>query len=547
LADYLFMIDREAQQRGLPCRVTSGTNSDGYFFDGIGIFDGTLVASANKSPRVSVGNGCYLSSVHRADGSVTIAIDPLAMYPLFVHESERAFCVSNNIFLMVKNLRTVGIDIQKDLSLSAMFVSMGTGIFDATGYKNIKLLGLGATINVSASNDVEISTKRVRDQLYAERPSKELFDDAAHEILTNIRALATSGISNLRCDLTGGMDSRLVLAGILNQGLQGHFEFHTNYVYPNPDANVASLLRNEFGLRAGSPKTESQAELPLDEYMRRAMWRVNGLMEMFWGVSLNDRAHADTMRLGGGCGELTRDFYSTQKNIFGFIRPLKSQVEMIAKRGSALRSSTRKQFERYIRQFVSAQLAAGVAPAHVATAYYLTCRNRYHFGVVWRSDASHRFHPLYSPAAIKAAFAIPDEQRKINAVGFNLMKRLAPQLLDIPFAEKKWHPSLHPHAPDAIERSSPPLTPDQPTTGSDSAGKREGEKVAAYNRLYRAFLPIENASVDRLDSHYDVARVKEFFAHPVKDAFHAIRGNRLLGAYCWANDLELSPERSGAM
>jgi hypothetical protein len=203
----------------------------------------------------------------------------------------------------------------------------------------------------------------------------------------------------------------------------------------------------------------------------------------------------------------------------------------------------------------------GVRDEHLADAFYLTCRSRYHFGVHWRASRNCKFYPLYSPAAIKAAHSLPESERLANRVGFDLMHRFSPELTQLPFANKTWNPLIMSNPPSPI------------TTQSASLFDPLEAPICLYPKHARRKSPLERelrkrglrATIIRfqgiLDDFHRSQRTFNFeslspvfkpkavshvlSADPVLfDSNRAVcKGCRLLAAYLWANHMEIPPSR----
>lgn len=207
-------------------------------------------------------------------------------------------------------------------------------------------------------------------------------------------------------------------------------------------------------------------------------------------------------------------------------------------------------------------ISSGVQAHHVMNAFYLTSRNAYHFGFIWKASRR-RFHPLYSTAAIKAAHALSEQNRRANRLGFDLMMRFSRDLAMLPFADKSWSPRLMPNAPPPITSSSPRLGDpnEQPVAlyrGKTGAShkkvdpierrlRQQGVKSSFARSIplidgYRGLTP--PPSLDPLADVFDVSVVREFMRQEPEALAvppNVVTNVRLMAACLWANDLEIAP------
>lgn len=538
--NYLYVSDR----RGILARLfprfeLTKLTRKSAFFDGIGVFGVKLYLSGDIPPQTESGRGCFMIARHHPDGSVEITTDPLGMYPLFIYDKDGVFAVSNNVYLLERSLRQLGVELKRSLKVHSYFFTQGSGAFDLTGYVDVQLLPTGGILRIEPRGAANLAIPSPNDIIYSDRPYAELRDEAAHQITSNVRALASHPFDRLSCDLTGGVDSRLVLAALINTGNAGRFVYHTHNAYPNPDANVASLIRKRFGLTkdTGDPAGPLREMAPF-ERLRYTVGNVAGLFSMDHGGHPRFEK-SNSLSIGGGMGELMRQFWSSARAV---MKSTRSRAEYL------LPNIVDEQLQR-LQEFRSASMSAGVQWQHVGDLLYLKARSRYHFGVWWRNSQRdrNRFHPLYSPSAFKAAHALSDHDRKNNRLGYDLMKALSPELLAMPLAEKTWHPSFG-HFAEPITNDSPFLgdatrsvsKPKEPNGSSShippGALKRVvllGEMLADFNREKRDF--------SALSSVFHVDKIARLMTEDVamESPRSAWACYRAIGAYVWANRMEI--------
>ena len=181
-------------------------------------------------------------------GGLTIQTDPFGYYPIFVYHKGGVICAGTRTRQMAQMLAALGRPVHRDPKVYAWLGAQG-GALGQSGYREIELPARGTTIRIDARNHVRFEHEPATHMLHSDRPYRELLDDARHEILSNLRALASGPFDRRVADLSGGMDSRLVLAAILHEGLHDSFTFATVGEYPNADANVAAGLRARFKLQ----------------------------------------------------------------------------------------------------------------------------------------------------------------------------------------------------------------------------------------------------------------------------------------------------------
>lgn len=541
MVNYLFFVSKV--KRYLLLNATKkeliGVPSSGEFFDGIGVFDGKL----HRSPSVPGtdawnGRGNYMIARHKPDGSVDIATDPLGQYPLYIYNKADVFCVSNNIYLLAEVLERNGIRLKRTIDIFGYFVTHGSGAMEGTGYEDIQLLEVGSRIAVTSDLRVHLRRAEATSLLYSDRPYPELLEEAAHEILDNVRALSNGNFRLRICDLTGGMDSRTVLAAVLKIGERDRFLFHTKGGRDSTDANVAGFLRKTFGLASAKGKVATMSLGSPYEEVCRTVARVGGLFSMNYVVGRYDEENSNDLSLGGGMGELMRHFWSSGSASGKFQTPLHSLVSTMQGRSGVLNSDVARRHQSDIAQFGIDAVNAGVKAEHAGHLLYLKARTKYHFGVWWAASARAKFHPLYSPAAIKAAFSLSDEDRVCNRVGFDLMKLMAPQLIDIPFADKSWSSRLHANPPPPVTEGALLAVDAEPPRDVKASG---GKRQATVTEIMADF-HARDRHLDTLASTFDVKEAKATLQKVTEGRATGrteATACRIVGAYAWINELDV--------
>lgn len=546
------------------CEVKIGIkNSKTGFFDGIGVFGDELYLSGDTPPWSESGRGNFLI-VESRDGKMHVGIDPLGTYPLFYYQDKFLLGFSNNVFLLREALACIGINIKKTNSLFSMFVALGAAPNGMTGFEGISILQAGQSIAIDSDNSYKINKLSLRDLMYSDRKYDDLLEETANNILSNIRAISNGPFDVLSADLSGGMDSRLVVSSILKEGVENRFLFSTANTYPNPDANTAALIRQRLNLRrAGSLRPEKETGLSPFGRMRRNVGRVGGLMERHFLLPVGEaESDSGAMRLGGALGELMREFWRHKSGShLGCQTPMLGQLETMAERSSLIQPSVARAQQLSVIQRANEIVLDGVEWEDVPDAFYLTSRNNYHFGVTWKISRR-RFHPLYSTSAIKAAHALPKNQRRANRVGFDLMSRFFPILVKIPFAEKSWSSLVMPNAPSPITKASPPFGIPNEARINPYPSSRSKRKVSSVERqmLREGYKSSSIRTVSLMESvraecKLDMDSISDMFNPDALRYFMKLSPEvlvqkpnaaalfRVLGAFIWANDLELAGKR----
>ena len=117
-----------------------------------------------------------------------------------------------------------------------------------TGYDGVEVVRLDERIAVtSAGMELQPVTPR---GVSPSRATLQLLLDGVHaDAVTSIRAALSLPVERKVAELTGGKDTRLILAILLGEGLAEQFEYRTWGDPDLPDVVVAQDLTQMYGLR----------------------------------------------------------------------------------------------------------------------------------------------------------------------------------------------------------------------------------------------------------------------------------------------------------
>ena len=451
----------------------------GRFFDGMAVARGRLIQDesglgpANPRAFAERARGVF-SLVSVEPQRVSIASDPLSVYPLWYWQSGDLFVCSNNAHLIRTVLAEVGIQLQKDAGFFAWQLIFQNGVADSTGYEGVRWTPFGHCVTISSGEGgVDVAMEPLEassvERLYRpDQPTDALIDQAQAEISENVIALSSGDFRMRVCDLSGGLDTRVMVAAVLGHGLEGKFGFNTAGTRSTPDGNVAALVRARYGLRHSVYVSSPQRDDPaFTTQLRSMLFRTYGCFGQLTSTGLGLRSDRRMLHLNGGCGETLRGPYSA--GLAENTSALDSRINHVRAYGGLLRPEARDELSQTLSELFADAAQAGFIGADAADQHYIEHRNRQFMGTQCRARLNFQSlaFPLYSPAAIAAAFSGPPKRRGIAGVHFGLIDRLFPELLEIPLEGRTWDPDLYRGHPqeatlaqlDAVKPGDPDLAP----------------------------------------------------------------------------------------
>lgn len=289
----------------------------GYAFCGSDIVigeDGRRSYETAPGKQIEFGlDGSYVL-IRRRGKSVEIGTDYNGHGKLFLYRSGRYWAVSNSFFSLVEHVRTQSYPVTLDLAhLSSFHVknTMGVQLLSLrTAVREIELVPTHRILRLEDGN----LTSTIR-------PESEI--DQAHsydEALARFLAEWTSRIvtlincpAKLVCDITGGLDSRSVLAIVLAAGKKARdptlsrVHFNSN-ASQTEDFAVAQELAKASGVKLGGGTNLFSDRRPTgEEAYRRWQQLYLGTYTLLFTPNLD--MPKDLFWMGGEGGESVRTFY----------------------------------------------------------------------------------------------------------------------------------------------------------------------------------------------------------------------------------------------
>jgi len=272
-------------------------------------------------------------------------------------------------------------------------------------------------------------------------------------------------------DLTGGADTRTVLAILLTSGSSERIRARNIMDYPHPDANVAGLLCDRYGLlparsfvsaRRG-PVSGAFEAAAIEAFLHGGMRDGAGTINS--ALFLGDYVHF-TGCFGGGLGGKTGRPPLSSADIDKRVEETISrrrrigQFDFVSDAGVDLVRASMRSFYEHLTD-------VGVPPEHMEAESYLAGRCRSHFGLLSLFANKRRVTPdiLCNRLIVDARRALAPTMYHANKVIFDLLLTSnSPDLVFAPMAEHKWDATIVPASylrdleeMRIITRSSAPL------------------------------------------------------------------------------------------
>lgn len=441
--------------------ISNSTNTfKNIEFNGAGIFNNKLVSNEENYDNIFEDyltiekietlqfnmSGALCSFLKcQSNEQFFILPDPLGTAILFYYDSPKYKIFSNSIKNIIQVLDSIGVKVDKNPEFMLENLATTNGGLIQSPYKNIHALKPYQYVMTNKDGAFIQNNSKVKYFLdYSEDVSvDEVVTQLKTDLLSNLEISSKYNTTGYKiCHLTGGFDSRLVLAGILASGYKDDYLYYCSGRKGTLDKDISINLSKHFGLTqtnfSGYYTTESATTFE-NKLLRELNYSD--------GLSLNVHEYykkENNFIVGGAYGGLVRSYFGSIKQPEQY----NEYNELIFKvwpnldyksNNNILKSDFVKSFENNFKQILLEGNELGLDLDAALDYYYLRIRNRYHFGTFIFNQATinPRFDPLYSHKSALMSLKLEKEIRKSNVIGLEVMKQLNSELIRLPFDKPK--------------------------------------------------------------------------------------------------------------
>jgi hypothetical protein len=322
-----------------------------------------------------------------------------------------------------------------------------------TGYAGVRVVPVGVRVEVSpAGIQLRSATPSWRQPLEGD-PHAHL--DGVHaDAVTSIHAALSFPVDRKVAELTGGKDTRLILAIILAEGLGDQFEYRTWGDADLPDVVVAQELTRMRGLRHEIGQEPARRRRVVERRRRLAaaypelssrerQLRLNvgawdGMRNAF-ELEAGHPPYGDRVALNGTYGEA---FSSNYLNTNGHRNHADlRQTLLVGMKFGAAGIFKPEILDHYRTELIAAAYegcSLEDAPQDVMDSMYIRHKARRWFGSTQEADENNHVLPLHSPLGVRLGFALGARERRRQWIYRELYRRTCPELAEMPFTSRPW-------------------------------------------------------------------------------------------------------------
>ena len=263
--------------------------------------------------------GSYVCSTWD-EKNLVLENDLFSMFPVIYFSEPDIFVASDSLYVLAKCKRSLGIDISHNPSV--LHARAWThGIACASPNTETQVLGIhhlipGQRILIDHSankTEFKLETRRIRDVFpQTKRPYHECLEQYLRNTYRTLFALSKRQDTEIELSLSGGLDSRLMLALMLKlRPKSPNMYFVTNnHATRSEDYRVVESLSKQFGFEFNNRGLSSDGRemVPQNTLQEKfAMWRLSnmGIFDMMY-FNGDYPLNASVVRLGGHGAEIVK-------------------------------------------------------------------------------------------------------------------------------------------------------------------------------------------------------------------------------------------------
>ncbi|MFM4998240.1 DUF6270 domain-containing protein [Aeromonas sanarellii] len=352
------------------------------------------------------GVGNYTACIIQNESRASIYQDYFGMGSTYYAHNDQFAVASNRAHLIFIFSNLLGIKEPNRNNIYSKlldhFFFSGQAFNNETPISGIFRTPLNHNIVISCG-DLKI-VKNSDEKTYQHSSYKNALDAGIKELKTitkNAIDLLTHKDSIICCDLSGGKDSRAALA-VLKSVCDEKYYIRTNDVKNSDDLRISTEIASHYNLNYIDHSND--ISLPISYSDGIQIWR-SYFMGDYHRMGLPNRSaygSSKTVRIGGGAGEIYRDFWSKIINKSSFIE-INAVLDSLFEKEFFLLKKIKKNdldnISKYIKESFSLEISSNHSFESLSE-HYLKFRNRSHFGMRHVStfhDAIYVF-PLLSPS-----------------------------------------------------------------------------------------------------------------------------------------------------
>lgn len=471
------------------CEIRCTNEIDGpYLFDGYIFLDklyhamydapGQDILSSALNNLVNVSGVFCIAHLDSHQENIRIYSDSFGQYPIYYYtgSSRDEYVVSNSVYAIEEYLlHNHDIKLTRSFESALLNSAYLSTMQDISAIENINILPMRNSIRISKDRALEIvEESSLADCYFSSMSYDSLLECAAEQIKENCKYISDfcqeKGLYSI-ADLTGGVDTRMVLAGFYANSLQNSLRYYTvnsSSEAQTADSMISEMLCDHFGLERGYGVGNSQTDTSIvNSYETYSIGaKISYGSGAYSGLLCDAFDNWGGLRLGGFCriggfftgykGKLGPSYerlISDNADYTSYFDLFRERKTALGRNNStfALTKNGRDWVDEYFRSYI--ENISHDLPCHLQnTVINVENRSRFHFGyrMALGNKVMAYFTPLLSRHILPMHSKISHAESFDGKVAFDIMKKLGgTDLVDFPFGKRAWGKTVERNAKTA--------------------------------------------------------------------------------------------------
>ena len=418
------------------------------------------------------------------DGEYLVLSDSFGFQPVYYSvDSRYGLIVATSAEAVEGTKHELGVgsaidEVQLGLNIGTNHSWSATLNSDNVGIRGLKIMRPFEVLWIS---DGEFSFSAI-DELVGELPTdyEELLQFGIENATEQLKVLSEVDAIDRRINLSGGKDSRLMLAMLSHARLTSRFTVRSvnpkTWNAPSARAGlmrdllIADALRRHFGMSWS--KEGERVVTPISPMESLEQWqKLRGSKNYRFNIRRKSIARVHPIvELRGASGECFRNFWSYYLKLLPNFDSIRNTAESFEHDALVAFEDIYSQplFPEKLRSEMRESFIATLSGTgrnlflEAADRHFTFYRNRCHFGttISFMQEGAVPFFPLNQLAFVRAGEILAPSERNAGAVFFDLIERLDPSLNDLEFDSEQWPDAFWDRANRSRKGNLRPTDPD---------------------------------------------------------------------------------------
>ncbi|MFD1451538.1 hypothetical protein [Oceanobacillus sojae] len=411
-----------------------------------------FLSAPDKEKYISNTGGIFtISWLH--NNTFTTWTDITRIEPIYYCETPNRIVVGTKallVHLIAYGLETPNYDVSSFIS----FLNNGFFCDDNTPFMGVKALYRNSKMSIR-DNHINISQIDDFDNIiYTQDPTNQFYDEISELFLDSFTYFKKHN-STFKLGLTGGKDSRLVIAAMNKLGLD--VETVTNGFEDTPDVVIGKRIAEQLNIKheiKTPPGSKSSINIDLYDRAVNTIKNCEGMLFAYENISgLTPEFNDQRISIGGQGGGLYKGGYAKLANITSRDQLLDFFLSSFAKYNDLISVDDYQKYTQFFNDFIDKH-PKHLTYSDILNSFYLTYRSG-RWSASSRSGYTMGFYsypPLFESRLAKKAQLLKTHYGSNEHLIYNILLRINPDLVNIPFAEDRWSfEKDHPYSKYDIE------------------------------------------------------------------------------------------------